>query len=95
MPHTTPTHENCGICTECAHNPQIVKYKCKKGGSYKLLTGYVGKIDDVCIKPQKDILLPIVIGQVAGIITFFVTNNPLVGAIVCFVVSAMLYLFIE
>jgi len=94
MPHTTPIYTNCGTCTECAKNPQIIRYTCRKGGSYKLLTGYVGKIDDVCIKPQEDILLPIVIGQVAGVITFFVTNNPLVGAIVCLAAS-LLYLFIE
>jgi hypothetical protein len=96
MQKTTPIHINCGTCTECARNSQIVKYKCIKGGSYQLLNGYVGCIDDCCIKPRKDILLPlIVVSQLVGAIAFWFTYNPLIGAVVCFVVSAMLYLFIE
>jgi hypothetical protein len=75
-----------------------VKYKCKKGGSYQLLNGYVGCIDDCRGKENTDvqsIAVCIIIGQIVGIVSFLTTNNPLIGAVVCFVVSAMLYLFIE
>lgn len=96
MTHTTPIHENCGTCTECARNPQIIHYKCKKGGSYKLLTGYVGSFDDIC-KQQTNICLPnlitsIVVGQIVGFFTMYVTNNPPICAVICLGVSLISYL---
>jgi hypothetical protein len=97
MPRTTPIHTNCGTCTECARIPQIVKYKCEKGGSYRLLTGYVGEIEDVCIKPGTGIWWPTVIkciavGYLAGAIMFYITGIPLVSAAVCLMVSVIIYL---
>lgn len=96
MPHTTPIYTNCGTCTECAKNPQIVKYKCEKGGSYKLLNGYVGKIDDVCIKPETDVLSTvikcIIIGQAVGLVVFLISGIPVISAAMCLGVSLITYL---
>jgi hypothetical protein len=96
MPRTTPIHENCGTCTECARNPQIIRYTCRKGGSYKLLTGYVGSIDDVCIKPEKDtistIIKCLIVGQVVGIVTFLIGGIPAISAAMCLGVSLITYL---
>jgi hypothetical protein len=97
MPRTTPVHENCGTCTECAQNPQIIKYKCKKGGSYELIKGYVCEGKD-CRGEQKTSILPtiikcVMIGQVAGLVAFAFTGDVTIGAFVCFVAS-ILCLFI-
>lgn len=98
MPHTTPIHENCGTCTECARNPQIVKYKCEKGGFYRLVNGYVGSFDDICIKPERNIISTIIkcliVGQVVGLVMFLISNDAMNSALVCFGAS-LLYLFIE
>ncbi len=90
----TPTHTNCGTCTECAQNPQIVKYKCAKGGSYKLANGYVCEGVDCRGEKSPTIIKYIIVGQIAGLVVFVVTNNPLYGALACLGAS-ILYLFID
>jgi hypothetical protein len=97
MPQTTPIHTNCGTCTECAQNPQVVKYKCKKGGSYELLKGYVCEGKD-CRGEQKTDAVPtiikcIIVGQIAGLAAFIFTGDSTIGALACFGVS-ILCLFI-
>jgi hypothetical protein len=97
MSQTTPIHTNCGTCTECAQNPQIVKYKCKKGGSYELINGYVCEGKD-CRGEQKTntistIIKCVIVGQVVGIAAFLITGDATIGAVVCFGAS-ILCLFI-
>ncbi len=97
MPQTTPIHTNCGTCTECACNPQIIKYECNRGGSYRLLNGYVGNIEDGCIKTEMGIWWPtiikcIIVGQAASIIVSYITRDALIGALVCLMVSVIIYL---
>ena len=97
MSPTTPIHTNCGTCTECAQNSQIVKYKCKKGGSYELINGYVCEGKD-CRGEQKTnttstIIKYVIVGQVAGLVAFLITGDAVIGAFVCFGAS-ILCLFI-
>ena len=97
MPHTTPVHENCGTCIECAQNSQIIKYKCGKGGSYELLNGCVCEGND-CRSEQKTnttstIIKCVIVGQIAGLAVFFVTGDATISALACLGVS-ILYLFI-
>jgi hypothetical protein len=100
MPRTTPIHTNCGTCTECAQNLQVVKYECEKGGSYSLLNGYVEKIDDVCIKPEIGIWWPtiikcIIVGQIVGVVVFLISAIPIISAATCLGVSLITYLYNE
>jgi hypothetical protein len=95
MPRTTPIHKNCGTCTECESNPQIIKYTCRKGGSYKLLNGYVGSFNDIC-KPQTNVLATVIksliVGQVSGFIVFVIGSDAMISAFVCLGVSLVTYL---
>ena len=84
---------NCGSCTECSRNPQIVRYACEKGGSYERLNGYVDVGVD-CRSERTGIIKYIIAGQVSGLIVFAITSNPLYGAVACLGAS-IAYLFID
>jgi hypothetical protein len=92
MTQTTPIHTNCGNCTECAQNPQVIKYKCKKG-SYELLNGYVCEGKDCRGEKTMSIIPTIIVGQIVGLAVFIITNDATFGAFACFGAS-ILCLFI-
>ena len=91
---TYKLHTNCGSCSECAQNPQIVRYTCEMGGSYERLNGYVSVGVDCRGEKSPPIIKHIIVGQVAGLVVFVATNNPLYGALACLGAS-IVYLFID